>query len=207
MTDFPCLREVRLVADEHDGDAWLCIILQFSKPLLDVLECFGLGEVEGNDGSHCSTVVCVGDGPKSFLPGGVPNLVLDTLAVNVGRLGCELNSDGGLGVHVEDIIDEAREQVGLSHPRVADHHDLEEEVELLLSGHSEFITRITNQTNIYLNDQPPSKAKIDLSRREKWINNELGKARIVGMHSEMTIDEELGLTGDGKVFDGGFQQK
>jgi hypothetical protein len=74
-----------------------------------------------------------------------------------------------------------------------------------LSGHSEFITRITNQTNNYLNSQPLSKAKISLPVCEKRVNYDFRKARIVDRHRLMMIFEELGLMRDKKAFDSGFK--
>ena len=147
-THLSWLGQIWLVADEHDGDPGFCVFLEFAKPLLYVLESFGFGEVEGNNGSNSASVVCVGDGSEAFLSGGVPDLIFDAFAVDVGGFGGELNSDGGLGVHVEDVVDESRKKVRLTHAWVADHHYLEEEVELLLSGHSEFITHMQQHNTI-----------------------------------------------------------
>ena len=109
--DLSRFSKVRLVSYEHDSDPGFCVFLKLSEPLLHVLESLGLGEVESNDGSNRPAVVCIGDGSKSFLAGGIPDLVLDALAVDVGGLGGELYSDGGLGVHIEDVVDESREKV------------------------------------------------------------------------------------------------
>jgi hypothetical protein len=63
-----------------------------------------------------------------FLAGGVPDLGLDDLIVDVDAAGGELDADGGLGVEAELVAREAREQVGLADARVADEHHLEEVV-------------------------------------------------------------------------------
>ena len=49
------------------------------------------------------------------MSGGVPDLIFDALAVDVGGFGSELNSDGGLRVHVEDVVHESRKKVRLTH--------------------------------------------------------------------------------------------
>jgi len=66
-----------------------------------------------------------------LLAGGVPNLGLDDLAVDLEAEGGELDADGGLGVEGEAVLGEAGQQVGLPHARVADEHHLEEVVVLV----------------------------------------------------------------------------
>lgn len=139
--DLPRICEIGLIADEHDGDTLFCIFAELTKPLLHVLEGFCLGEVEGDDGSNCPAVVGVCYGSEALLSCSVPDLVLDAFAINGHSFGRELHPDSGLGVHVEGIIDEAREEVGLADPRIADHYDFEEEVELFLPGHLIIIMR------------------------------------------------------------------
>lgn len=133
--DLPRICEIRLIADEHDCDTLFCILTELTKPLLHVLEGFCLGEVEGDDGSNCPTVIGIGNGSEALLSCSVPDLVLDAFTIYGHCFGCELNSDSGLGVHVEGIIDKAREEVGLTNSRITDHYDFKEEVELFLSGH------------------------------------------------------------------------
>ena len=54
-----------------------------------------------------------------FLAGGVPNLGLDDLAVDLEGAGGELDADGGLGLEAELVAREAGEQVGLADAGVA----------------------------------------------------------------------------------------
>jgi hypothetical protein len=63
-----------------------------------------------------------------FLAGGVPDLGLDDLVLDVDAAGGELDADGGLGLEAELVAREAREQVGLADAGVADEHHLEEVV-------------------------------------------------------------------------------
>jgi len=66
-----------------------------------------------------------------LLAGGVPNLGLDDLAVDLEAAGGELDADGGLGLEAELVLGEAGEEVGLADAGVADEHDLEEVVALV----------------------------------------------------------------------------
>ena len=63
-----------------------------------------------------------------FLAGGVPDLGLDDLVVDVDAAGGELDADGGLGLEAELVAREAREQVRLADAGVPDEHHLEEVV-------------------------------------------------------------------------------
>ena len=67
-----------------------------------------------------------------LLAGGVPNLGLDDLAVDLEAAGGELDADGGLGLEAELVLGEAGEEVGLADAGVADEHHLEEVVVVVL---------------------------------------------------------------------------
>ncbi len=67
-----------------------------------------------------------------LLAGGVPNLGLDDLAVDLDAAGGELDPDGGLGLEAELVLGETRQQVGLAHAGVADEHRLEQVVVVVL---------------------------------------------------------------------------
>jgi len=60
------------------------------------------------------------------LAGGVPNLSLDFLGVDLQALSLELDAYGGLGVHIELVAGVAGKEVGFSDRRVSDYDDLEE---------------------------------------------------------------------------------
>lgn len=81
-----------------------------------ILKAFGLGEIKGDDCSNRASIICVGDGSESFLASGVPYLIFYAFAINVHGLGCELNSNSGLGVHIEDVVNESGEQIGFANP-------------------------------------------------------------------------------------------
>jgi hypothetical protein len=67
-----------------------------------------------------------------LLPGGVPYLGLDDLVVDSDAPGGELDPNGGLGLEAELVAREPREQVGFADPGVANEHDLEEVVVVVL---------------------------------------------------------------------------
>ena len=88
-------------------------------------------EIPGNKGVDAPrrAQVDLGDGGLGvvpFLTGGVPDLGLDDLVVDVDAAGGELDADGGLGLEAELVAREAREQVGLADAGVADQDHLEE---------------------------------------------------------------------------------
>jgi hypothetical protein len=70
-------------------------------------------------------------GYRPFLACGVPDLCLDVAGVDVEGAGLELDSDGGLGVEVELVAGEAREQLRLAHSGVTDEHHLEDVIDPL----------------------------------------------------------------------------
>ena len=54
------------------------------------------------------------------MAGGVPNLGLDDLIVDVNASGGEFNADGGLGLEAELVSGEPGKQIGLTDAGVAD---------------------------------------------------------------------------------------
>ena len=96
------------------------------EPAGDTVEGGAAADVVDDKCADGTAVVGGGDGAKPFLAGGVPNLGLDLLAVDLHALSLELDADGGLGVGVELVAGVARQEVGLAHRRVTDYHHLEE---------------------------------------------------------------------------------
>lgn len=67
-----------------------------------------------------------GDGPETFLAGGIPNLQLDGLAVQLNGADFEVHADGGnirLGVRV---IRKSEQQARFAHARIANQEQLEQ---------------------------------------------------------------------------------
>lgn len=69
--------------------------------------------------------------PKTLLTGGVPNLELNHLAVDVHCLKSEIYSDGSEVVFVELVVCETEEKARLADSSVADNDELVKEVVLL----------------------------------------------------------------------------
>lgn len=78
------------------------------------------------------------------MAGGVPNLGLDDLIVDLNGAGGELDADGGFGLLAELILGETGEEVGFSDAGVADQHHLEKIIVILVRSvraHLEFLAR------------------------------------------------------------------
>ncbi len=98
-----------------------------------VLESFGLGEVVDNDGPNGSSIIRIGNGSESLLSGSIPDLVFDGLIFEMDGLRGKLYSNCGFGIHGEGVLNESRQEIGLSDSRITDHDYLVEEIELFLS--------------------------------------------------------------------------
>jgi hypothetical protein len=110
----PQMPQIALVTDEHDDDVGVGMVAQLLQPPRHVLVCLVLADVVDEQGAHCAAVVCRRDGAVSLLAGGVPDLRLDGLGVDLDRPGCELDADGRLGVEVELVAGESAQQVGFT---------------------------------------------------------------------------------------------
>lgn len=111
------------------------MIPQLLQPPRDVLVSLLLGDVVNEEGTHGAAVVGRCDGTVTLLTGGIPDLRLDGLVVDLNAARGELDADGGLAVQVELIAGESREQVGLSDTGVSYEHHLEQEIVFVVVGH------------------------------------------------------------------------
>lgn len=102
--------------------------MELIEPSADAVEGGPATDVVDEERTDGATVVGGGDSSEALLASGVPDLGLDLLAIDEQLLRLELDADGRLGVGVELVASEPREQVRLPHRRVADHHDLEQVV-------------------------------------------------------------------------------
>mmetsp|Transcript_81683 Transcript_81683/g.189727 ORF Transcript_81683/g.189727 Transcript_81683/m.189727 type:complete len:233 (+) Transcript_81683:192-890(+) len=130
------MSQVPLIPYEHDDNVWIGVVAQLLEPPLKVLEGHPLGNVIDEQRTHSSSVVRTRDGPVPLLPRSVPDLCFDDLAICRDALGCELNTDGRLGLEIELITREPRQQVRFANPRVTDQHHLEEIVVVIVLGHN-----------------------------------------------------------------------
>ena len=88
-------REVGLVADEDDDDAFLCDLAQVVQPAGDGVESGAAGDVVDEEGAGCTAEVGARDGFVGFLAGGVPEGEFH--AFLVGRWGGVGGGGGGGG--------------------------------------------------------------------------------------------------------------
>lgn len=117
------MSQIALVSNQHNDDVGISVIPQFLEPSRDILVGLVLADVVNEQGSHSAAVVGGGNGAVSLLAGGIPDLGLDRLGVDLDGPGGELDTDGRLGVEVELVSSESAEKVGFSDSRVSDQHD------------------------------------------------------------------------------------
>ncbi|GAV61051.1 hypothetical protein CFOL_v3_04579, partial [Cephalotus follicularis] len=68
---------------------------------------------------------------KPFLSSSVPNLSLDDLAIDSQALSSKLNPNSRLRLQIKLILCKPREQVGFTHTRVPNQHQLEQVIILI----------------------------------------------------------------------------
>ena len=100
--------------------------MEFIEPVADAVEGGATADVVNEESTDSAPIIGGGNSSEAFRAGGVPDLGLDLLAVDEELLSLELNADGRLGVGVELVASEPRQQVRLPHRRVSDHHDFEQ---------------------------------------------------------------------------------
>lgn len=118
--------QIALVADKHDDDVGVGVVSQLLQPSRDILVGLVLADVVDKKGTDGTTVVGRGDGTIALLAGGIPDLCLDGLGINLDRAGGELDADGRLGVQVELVASESTQQIGFSDSRVSNQHHCSE---------------------------------------------------------------------------------
>lgn len=114
--------QIRLVSDEHDDDARVCMVTQLLEPPLDTLVGLVLRNIVHQQRPHCAAVIRARDGAVALLPRRVPNLGFDGLVVDFERARGKLDANGRLAVHRELVAGESGEQVALADARVANQH-------------------------------------------------------------------------------------
>ena len=80
------------------------MLIDFAHPLRDLGEGVSISDIVSDNNSMSSLVVTAGDGLESLLAGGIPNLELDGLAVDVDCSNFEVDSDGRHEVVIEYIV-------------------------------------------------------------------------------------------------------
>lgn len=96
--DSPQVPQIALVSDKHDDDIGIGVIPQLLQPSRDVLVGLVLADVVDEEGTNSASVVGGCNGAVSLLTGGIPNLSLDRLGIDLDGSGGELDTDSRLGV-------------------------------------------------------------------------------------------------------------
>lgn len=88
--------QIALVPDKHNDDVGIGVVAQLLEPPGDVLVGLVLADVVDEERTDGAAVVRRGDGAVALLAGGIPDLGLDGLGVDLDGAGGELDADGGL---------------------------------------------------------------------------------------------------------------
>lgn len=90
----PIVLQVALVADKQLHNILIAELVDLGQPVLDILEGLTVCDIIDEDDSVGTLVVWGGDGLKSLLSCSIPDLKLDSAAVEIERANLEVNTDG-----------------------------------------------------------------------------------------------------------------
>ena len=130
--DLARVSHVALVSDKDAGDVVGGVLLDLVHPVLDRGEALAVSDVVSYDDTVSALVVGRGDGLEALLAGGVPDLQLDGLSVDLDSTDLEVNANSGHEVVCEHVVSETEQQGGLADTGVADQEHLEEVVAMEL---------------------------------------------------------------------------
>jgi hypothetical protein len=122
--------QVALVSDEELVDVFAGVAVDLLEPLLDVGEGGLVGDVVDDDDAVRSTVVTGRDGTEALLSGGIPNLQLDGLAVELNGADLKVHSNGADVALCVGVVRKAQQETALTDSRVTNQKELEEKVVL-----------------------------------------------------------------------------
>jgi len=139
---FAQVSQIRFVPNQHNHDVVGGVFAELREPSLDVFEGGVLGNVIDEERADGTAIICARDRSVSLLTSRIPDLGLDGLAVGLDAAGGELDADGGLGLEVELVAREPREEVALADAAVADQHHFVEIVVFLSGRHFFFFSSL-----------------------------------------------------------------
>lgn len=90
------MSQIALVTDQHDNDVTVGMVPQLLEPSSDILVRLVLADIVDQQCSNCTAVVGRSNGAIAFLAGGIPDLSLDCLCVNLNAASSEFDADGRL---------------------------------------------------------------------------------------------------------------
>ena len=123
----------------------VCVLLDLRDPVSDGLERSAVGYVVNKKDSLCAAEVGGRDRAESLLPRRVPNLKLNSLAVNFDVLDLEIDTNGGYECWREGVVRITQQKTSLTHAGVSDHEQLD--LHVIGSGltHPDRVATITFQ--------------------------------------------------------------
>lgn len=74
------------------------MVAQLLQPPVDIIVGLVLADIVDKESTDSAAVVGRRDGAVPFLTGGIPDLSLDGLGINLDRAGCKLDTDCRFGV-------------------------------------------------------------------------------------------------------------
>ena len=104
VRDFSLIFQIFFVTHKNTGNVLIRVLVDLSHPLGDLGEGVSVSDVVGHNDTVSTLVVAAGDSLEPLLPGGVPNLKLDGLAIYVDSSDFEIHSDSWHEVVVENVI-------------------------------------------------------------------------------------------------------
>jgi len=104
VRNLPLVLEILLVANQDPGDIFLCMLIDFAHPLGHLGEGVSVSDIVRHNNTMGPLVVRRRDSLESLLPGSVPNLELDGLAINIYGSDLEVNTNCWHEVVMEYII-------------------------------------------------------------------------------------------------------
>lgn len=88
--------QIGLVSNQHNDNVTVGVVSQLFEPSGDILVCLVLADVVNEQGTNSAAVVSRGDGTVTLLAGGIPDLSLDCLVVDLDAARSKFDTDSRL---------------------------------------------------------------------------------------------------------------
>jgi len=100
------------------------VLLDLRDPIANRFERSAVRHVVHEQDALSSAEVRGGDGAETLLPRGIPDLQLDSFAIDLHILDLEVNTDGGNESGGEGVISVTKQQARFAHTGISDHEQL-----------------------------------------------------------------------------------
>ena len=119
-------RQIRLITHQQLVDVFGGVSINLVQPLLNIVEGFLVGHIVYDDNSVSPAIVRGCNGSESFLSGGIPDLELDGLSIQLNCSDFEINTNGGdVGFGVS-VVCESKEQTRFTDTGVSNKEQFEQ---------------------------------------------------------------------------------